>query len=302
MEKMKGVVVPVVTPFTKDDKVDTEVLSNLVDYLVKNDVDSVYPNGTTGEMLKMNAEERKLVAETCIKASNGRIPVFVQTGAPTTSETIELSKHALEIGAKGIGVVTPQFFGVNRREMVNYYVTVSKALPDDFPVYLYNIPQCSGNDINADVVDEILSQTKNVVGMKYSGADFIKFNQYLMCGDRTLEVMVGPDRLFLEGLVIGCSGVISGCAQCFPEPFVNVWKKWQKGDVEGAREEQVWATRLAETVKAGANMGYLKAAMEHNGLGVSHMRAPAMDITREEKEALFNALDTLLSQYKERNK
>ncbi len=300
MVKMKGVVVPVVTPFDRNDNVDTDVLSNLVDYLIGKGVDSVYPNGTTGEMLKLSTDERKLVAETCIKASRGRIPVFVQTGAPTTKETIELSLDALGKGASGIGVVTPQFFGVSRREMVNYYVSVSKALPDDFPVYLYNIPQCSANDIDADTVEEILTKTKNVVGMKYSGSDFIRFNRYLLCGEGKLEVMVGPDKLFIEGLAIGCSGVISGCSQCYPDPFINVWKEWKKGNTEAARKEQVWATRLAEIVKAGADMGYFKAALEHNGIGVSHMRAPQMDITVDEKKKLFAALDDFIDKYENR--
>ena len=291
MIRMKGVTIPVVTPFTADEAVDTEVLANLVDYLIENGIDSVYPNGTTGEMLKLTVDERKLVAKTCIDASNGRIPVFVQVGAPTLRDTLELAEHAIDIGAAGIGVVTPQFFGVNHREMVNFYVSVAKAVPSDFPVYLYNIPQCAGNDLTPAAVNEILAAAGNVVGIKYSYPDFIRFNQYLACGNGDFDVIVGPDKLFLPGLAIGCVGVVSGCSQCHPYPFVEVYRRFMAGDMKGAQEAQRQAVELADIVKAGANMGYFKAALEYHGVGVSHMRAPALDITAEEKKELFAALD-----------
>ena len=298
MTRMKGVIVPIITPFTAEDRIDTGMIERLVDYLYRNGVDSVYPEGTTGEMLKQTVAERKLVAETTMSAANGKLPVFVHTGAATLKDTIELSKHACTIGACGIGVVTPQFYGVNHKEMVNYYVSVSKELPDDFPVYLYNIPQCSGNDITISEIDEILSKTKNVAGIKYSWTDFNRFNQYILCGDRgKFDFLVGPDKHFLASLSIGGKGVISGCAQCYPAPFVNVYKAFIAGDIERARREHEFSNDFATIVRAGANMAYFKAALEYNGLGKCHMRLPALDLTEEEKKEFFSQLDDFHRRY-----
>lgn len=297
MVKMQGIIIPIVTPFTSDDKIDVEALHRLVDYLIDNGVDSLYPNGTTGEMLKLTLEERKLVAEEVQKAAAGRIPVFVQVGAPTTAQTVELAKHAVSIGAAGIGVVTPQFFGVNFREMVEFYVQVSNCVPADFPVYLYNIPQCAANDITPEMVEAILKRTKNVVGIKYSFADFIRLKDYLLCADGQFDVVVGPDRLFLPGLAMGCVGVVTGCAQCGPAPFVQVYRKFKEGDMAGALAASRQSSELAEIVKAGANMAYFKAAMEYNGLGKTHMRAPALDLTDPERKELFLQLETYERKY-----
>jgi 4-hydroxy-tetrahydrodipicolinate synthase len=290
MVKMHGVIIPIVTPFTADDRIDVEALRRLVDYLIDNGVDSLYPNGTTGEMLKLTVEERKLVAEEVLKSAGGRVPVFVQVGAPTTAQTVELARHAVSVGAAGIGVVTPQFFGVNFREMVEFYVQVANSVPVDFPVYLYNIPQCAANDITPEMVEAILARTKNVVGIKYSYADFIRLKNYLLCADGRFDVVVGPDRLFLPGLAMGCVGVVTGCAQCGPAPFVQVYSKFKEGDMAGALVASRQASELAEIVKAGANMAYFKAAMEYNGLGRTHMRAPALDLTDAEREELFSRL------------
>ena len=110
MKKLTGVVAPIVTPLTKDDKIDGASLENLCEYLIEKGITCLYPNGTTGEMMYLTTEERKQVAEVTVKTSNGRVPVFIHVGGWNQSQTIELAQHAANIGADGIGVVTPSFF------------------------------------------------------------------------------------------------------------------------------------------------------------------------------------------------
>ncbi|NCB25453.1 MAG: dihydrodipicolinate synthase family protein [Bacteroidia bacterium] len=291
MTRMYGVTTAMVTPFDTEGKVDEKTLRSYTEYLVEQGVHCLYPCGTTGEMLKMSSEERKLVAQTVVDQVAGRIPVFIHVGAMTTVQTIELALHAKEIGAAGVGVVTPQYFGVTDREMIEFYVTVSKALDDDFAVYLYNIPQCAANDLTPQVIERILERTKNVVGVKYSFADFIRLKDYLACNNGNFDVVFGPDRLLLPAMAMGCVGTVSGCSNCGPQPFVQVYERFMQGDLDGAREAQGRATRLCEITKNGANMAIFKAAMEFNGLPASHMRAPALDLTVDEREELFAALE-----------
>lgn len=294
---MKGIIVPIVTPFTAENKIDYAVTESLVNYLVEKGVDSLYPCGTTGEMLKLSTQERMDFVEAVIKYAAGRIPVFVQVGTATTEDTITLAKHAVKAGAAGIGVVTPQFLGVNDREMITYFVSVANSVPEDFPVYLYNIPQCAGNDISVSQIEAIVRQAKNVVGIKYSFPDFNRFKDYLTCNNGNFDVVCGPDQLFLPALAMGCKGAVSGCAQCGPEPFVSVYKNFMAGNIEAARKAQQQANELAKIIKAGANMGYFKAAMEYNGLPGSHMRAPALDLTSKEKKDLYADLDVYHAKY-----
>ena len=158
MKKLFGVTVAMVTPFDPNDQVDSKALSALTDMLVTQGVDCLYPCGTTGEMLRLSASERKSVAQTVVETANKRLPVFIHVGAMTLTETLELAKHAVEIGADGIGVVTPQFFGATDRELENYFVTVANSVPDNFPVYLYNIPQCAANNIKPELAAKVQQQ------------------------------------------------------------------------------------------------------------------------------------------------
>ena len=81
MKKLTGVVAPIVTPLTEDDKIDGVSLENLCEYLIEKGITCLYPNGTTGEMMYLTTEERKQVAEVTVKTSNGRVPVFIHVGA-----------------------------------------------------------------------------------------------------------------------------------------------------------------------------------------------------------------------------
>lgn len=197
MKKLYGVITAMTTPFTADNKVDVAALEEQTEFLIQKGVQCLYPCGTTGEMYLMSAEERELVAETVVKKAAGRVPVFIHAGAMTVEETIRLARHAHKIGADGVGVVTPSYFTVNERAMVEYYKTVCSALPEDFSVYVYVIPQLAHNDIPAAVMEEIAAACKNVVGVKYSFADMRRINDYIQVRDGNFSVVPGADDLFL---------------------------------------------------------------------------------------------------------
>ena len=297
MKKMHGVITPMVTPFTSDNKIDLDAACALVDYLIAGGVHGLYPCGTTGEMLKMRTGERKEFAAEIVRHAAGRVPVFIQTGAATTEDAVELARHAYEIGSDGIGVVSPQFFSVNDREMVEYYVQVASAVPADFPVYLYGIPQCAANDIKPEVADLIVKRAPNVVGIKYSYTDFVRLKDYLLCGNGNFDVLFGPDRLILPALSMGCRGTVAGCSQCCPAPFVSIYESYMRGAYASALESSRIATELCEIVGAGANIAYFKSALRINGVIDCHMRAPALDLTADEEDDLRRKLEAYKEKY-----
>ena len=99
MQKLYGTVVPIVTPLTDEDTIDVESLENLVDHVIDGGLQCLYPCGTTGEMMYLTVEERKLVAEVTVRKAAKRVPVFVHVGAWNLKDTIELAQHAEKIGA-----------------------------------------------------------------------------------------------------------------------------------------------------------------------------------------------------------
>lgn len=293
MKRLYGVTTAMVTPFGDDGKVDLVAVAALTNFLIDKGVHCLYPLGTTGEMLRLSAEEREAVAETVVRTAAGRVTVYIHAGAATQAETVRLARHAKAIGADGIGVVTPIFFGANEAELEQYFVTVASGVPDDFPVYLYNIPQCAANDLPTAVALRVADRCPNVVGIKYSYPDFLRTNEYLGIRDGAFSVMQGADRLFLPALAMGCDGVISGVSCVYPEPFVAVYEAFQAGDVPRARRLQRTAIAYCEALKSGANMSYFKEALKRRGVPAGVMRAPQLDLPEAERAELFARLEAL---------
>lgn len=282
MKKLYGVTVAMITPLDGNDRIIEQSIRKHVDFLINKGVNCLYPLGTTGEMYLLSVEERKKVAETVVDQANGRVTVYIHVGAMRQKDTIELAKHASEIGADGVGAVTPSFFSVRDNEMEEYYVSVANSVPEEFPVYLYNIPQCSTNDLKTEVIERILKRTRNVVGIKYSLADMIRTGEYLKINKGNFSVLQGTDRLFYESLSMGCDGTVSGNSSVYPEAFVGVYKAFMEDNMEEARKQQRIATEVSEILKNGSNMAYFKAALKMRGIDVGHMRKPLLDLTSEQ--------------------
>jgi dihydrodipicolinate synthase/N-acetylneuraminate lyase len=290
MKKLFGVITAMTTPFDEKDHLDVEALETQTQFLIEKGVNCLYPTGTTGEMYLMSSEERELAAETVVKKVSGKIPVYIHVGAMKLADTIRLAKHACRIGADGIGVVTPSYFGVNDKAMVLYYEEISKNLPEDFPIYLYAIPQCASNDLKPQVVQEIANRCKNVIGIKYSFADMLRLKDYLNVNEGNFSVLFGADRLFLPALVMGVGGTVSGCSGPMPEHFVGVYKAYLEGNYEKALAEQRIANEICEIIKSGADMAIFKSVLDFRNLKGGHMRKPLIDLDDTQKEELFRQI------------
>ena len=120
MKELYGVTIAMTTPFDGEGKVDVAAIEKTTDALIKSGVDCLYPCGTTGEMSRLTIEERKKIAETVVRAADKRVTVFIHIGADDPTASTELARHAAEIGADGVGIVTPLFLHVSDRELEEY--------------------------------------------------------------------------------------------------------------------------------------------------------------------------------------
>ncbi len=294
MKKLFGTVVPIVTPLTEDDEIDVQSLKNLTDHCIDNGLQCLYPCGTTGEMMYLTVPERKLAAETVVRHADKRVPVFVQAGAWNLSDTIELARHAVEIGPDGIGVVTPVFYKLSSQGLVDFYESVAAAVPADFPVYLYSIPQNAVNDIDAATAEAVAKRCPNVVGIKYSRPDFTKLQQFMMIREETFSVLVGPDHLFEALCAVGGDGVVSGNAMCIPEHYAKIWEALQAKDFDLATKYQRRTNILNEVMCAVNNIAAYKVILKKEGvIATAKMRRPMENLTLEQEKELLDALEGL---------
>lgn len=297
MKKMYGVVTAMTTPFLSTGEVDFQALDQETEFLIKSGVNCLYPCGTTGEMLLMTNEQREAVAEAVVKKAAGRVIVFIHVGAVRKEDTIRLANHAHRIGADGIGVVTPSFFGLTEREMIQYYVDVANSIPADFPMYLYNIPQCSTNDLSANACEEIAKLCPNVIGVKYSFCNMHRILDYLCVRNHDFSVLVGTDRLLLPALEIGCDGTVSGASSVFPEPFVEVYQNYLSNNKTGAVSALWDANDIVNKLEAGSRISIFKEVQRMRGLIGGFVHSPIMEVTEEEASELEKRFASVIQKY-----
>lgn len=279
-----GVVPALLTPF-RNDQVDTAALRRLVDFLVDHGVHGLYPNGTTGEGMLMNAAERMLVAETVVETVRGRVPVMVHVGSFSTSETIALARHAKSIGADAIGVVSPYFYSLDKESMFQHYLRVAESVPD-LPVYIYNIPGNTRNDVSPDLAKRIAEACPNVVGVKDSSKDVARLEAYIEALGSDYTVLVGSDALILPSLAVGGAGVISAVANVFPREVVAVYDAYCNGDLTTAKMQQYKVNRLRDILKQGPYLASFKAALEMRGIQFGGMKSPLRELSDEQRAKL----------------
>lgn len=291
MKKLTGVVIPMVTPLTEDDRVDVASLQRLTDFLIDKGVDCLYPCGTTGEMAYLTDDERILVVETVVRQAAGRLPVFAQVGADNTASTIRLAQHAVACGADGIGVVTPWYFQLSDDALLAYYREVAASVPADYPVYLYGIPQNAVNDITKSLAERVAAECPNVVGIKYSFPDMTRLQQLMTIRDGAFDVLVGPDHLYEAVVAVGGKGVVSGNAMIVSEHYCAVRDAMARNDWAAATKYQRKTNILNGILCAKNNIGCYKAVLKEWGIiATARMRKPMEEVSAADTAALMAAL------------
>ena len=294
MRLLYGVTVPLVTPLTKERTLDISSLEHLTDFLIEKGIHCLYPGGTTGEMMLMGMEDRKVLAETVVRQTAGRAVVYIQAGAVNQADTITLAKHAVDIGADGIGVVTPVFYKLSDRELVSYYQSVCRSVPSDFPVDLYAIPQCAVNDITPALAEELAETCPNIAGIKYSYPNMSRIQEFMTIRSGSFSVLCGPDELFCATVLTGGAGTVSGNAQVIPEHYVAIWNALERGDIPTAVSLQRKTNQLNQILSNDHNIARYKAALKYRKiLSDASTYAPLEPLSEAESRSMSDMLEEL---------
>lgn len=288
-KRLRGVVIPTITPMNEDGSVDDASLIKFTRFLKNAGVNALYPNGTNGESLLLTQKEREHVAEVMAEENRHELPLFIQCGSMTTEETVSHAEHAVRIGADGIGIMTPAFFPMDEEALFQYYSAVIDKVPKDFPVYIYNIPGCTTNDVKPALLGTLMKKYPNIAGIKFSSPDLMRVEDYIGISGRKPELLIGCDSLFLQCLMTGGVGTVTGPGSIFYERFNRLYRQYQEGDLDGAKETQ---RRIVETDRKLAKIPgipALKTLLKLRGvIRTDVCRAPLRPLSASEKQILEN--------------
>ena len=272
---IRGALAAALTPLRDGGEVlDEEAFGPYVEFLAGAGVDGIFALGTTGEGVLLRPDERRRAAEIFVAAAGNRVPVVVHCGALTTSETVALAEHAAALGAAGVAVVAPPYYGFDEPSLARHFAAAARACAP-VPFYLYEFAARSGYAIPLAVVARLRDEAPNLAGLKVSDTPFDAVAPYLLEG---LDVFVGAEALVPAGLARGAAGAVSGLASVFPEPVVALVRDPGDEAVERVRA-------LREALERFPFVPAAKRALGQRGLPVrDEVRAPFRPLERAARD------------------
>lgn len=289
---IKGVIVPPITPFDEQGQISSGSIRRLVDFLVERGIHGLFPGGTTGEGPLLAMSERRQLAEAFVEATDGRIPVIVHTGAITTADTLELTRHAQVIGAQAAAILPPYFYHHTDEALLCHFDRVAMHVPD-FPIYLYNNPSVAGNSISLKVATSLVESCPNIVGMKDSSSSLETLFALSSLRNGDFNTASGNDGQILMGIAMGFDACVSGNANVVPELVVALYHAAAEGNLELARELQRKVDAVRRILEDGADLSLFKGILAQRGLAVGAVRAPLLQAPEAVITQRWHALNAL---------
>ena len=283
MLQPKGIITPILTPLTDDEKFNEKEYRNQINRLIKAGVSGIFPLGTNGEFYAFSKEEKIEIMKVAVDEVKARVPVYAGTGCTTTRETIELSKIAKDLGVDVVSIISPYFVGISQDDLYRHYSAIAESL--DLPILLYNIPARTGNNIDYKTVKK-LAKYENIIGIKDSSGNFDNTLKYIENTNERLAVLAGSDSLILWTLMAGGAGAISGCSNVFPELMVSIYKLWSEGKIAEANEAQQKIRPFRNVMQMGNPNSVVKRAVNLLGYPVGPAREPSNCIDPKIDQAL----------------
>jgi 4-hydroxy-tetrahydrodipicolinate synthase len=288
---LKGVFPALVTPFTKDEEIDDEGFKRLINHLLPN-VNGMVPCGTTGEFMYLSEKEKRHIIDLAIDAVGGKVPVIAGTGCSSTKHTLELTQYAKDAGARAALIVSPFYLKPSFNELYEHYDSINNL---DFPIIMYNIPQCTGVHKKWWTA-EGLAQLENVIGIKDSSGDMAFLMALFEKIKGKISIICGHDEIGMPALAAGADGLILASANLIPDIWQEIFKAAKNGEIAKAQELQASIQKLVRiVVRNGANQA-VKEGFTMMGLVMGNSRRPIMPggpFRREDREELRIQLESL---------
>jgi 4-hydroxy-tetrahydrodipicolinate synthase len=290
--KLDGVFVPHVTPFTHGGELDLVGLRTCVRFWLEGGVSGLVPCGSNGEAPYLSREERRKVVETVVNEVSGKVPVVAGTGSMSTRDTIQFTKDAKDLGADAALVVTPFYFKLSNREIVEHYRTVLEAV--DLPIVIYNVPKFTGFSLDPTVVSQLASEHENVTGVKDSSGSIGTMTEIIrLVGDK-ISVLAGSAEVALPTLMLGGRGAVIAVANVFPKLCSRLYEAFRNGDYAGASMLQRRVSFANEVlVKRHNQLSAIKEALRLQGLPSGYPRSPALPLEGEERKDIEDLMNTI---------
>jgi 4-hydroxy-tetrahydrodipicolinate synthase len=286
----KGSNVALITPMFDDGAVDYESLNNLIDFHIDSGTSSIVSVGTTGESATVGVKEHLKIIKHTIDYAARRIPIIAGTGANSTSEAIELTKEAKNLGADACLLVTPYYNKPTQEGLFQHFKLIAESV--DIEQILYNVPGRTAVDLSVQITTR-LSEISNIIGIKDATGDLKIIKELVKSCPDDFLLLTGDDATAVEFILLGGHGGISVTANVVPKELQKVYMAAIAGSADLARTYDKELTNLHHNLFVEANPIPVKWALHKMGMCSKGIRLPLLELSEKYRFLVENDLREL---------
>ncbi|MDX1594201.1 MAG: dihydrodipicolinate synthase family protein [Gammaproteobacteria bacterium] len=273
--RLRGLLVPVATPFGADLEPDGDSLVAHCRWLLEHGADGLALFGTTSEANSLGVDERIRLLETVLEAGIDARRLMPGTGACALVDAAKLTGHAVAHGCGGVLMLPPFYYkAVGTPGLLDFFLALADRVGDArLRLYLYHIPQVAGVGIPRALVDALASRIPGTLaGLKDSSGDW-EHTSRLLEDHPELDVFPGSETFLLDGLRHGGAGCITATGNVNPRGIRAVL---DRRDEEDADALQASATAIRRAIEAYPMIPAVKALLAriHGTPGWQRVRPP----------------------------
>lgn len=278
MNAIRGIFTPNIVPFNADHSVNEEELRRLTLWLIEKGVNGFYPNGSTGEFIRLSFEERVRVVRIIARENGGRLPILAGAAEPNPDDVLRACRQYADLGCRAVSLTGPYYYKLSQESIEQYYRAIAAESPID--ILLYNIPQFS-NEISLPVVTRLALDCPRIVGIKDSSRDFPRFCAMLaqIKPQRPdFACLIGTEELLYPALAMGADGGTIATSGVVPETIMKLCQDFRAGNHDECRRAQWMLQDLIQTMFSAGNFpeGF-RAAVGLRGFKTGASRFPMSD-------------------------
>ena len=280
--ELKGVIPPVITPFTKEGKVDFDAFVKNITLLNKIPLAGYLILGSNGETPYISHQDKLELVRLAVQHKSPDKLIMVGTGLENTAATIELTNQAAELGADCALLLTPNYYSEQMGDaaQIAYFTTVADN--SNIPILIYNVTKFTGINISPAAVTK-LSAHPNIIGMKDSSGNIAQLISFMVSGlSKEFNLLVGTASAWYPALTIGVKAAVMATANCCPQQCVDVQTLFDKGDWQASLSlyKRLFPVNACVTGKLGVPA--LKYACDKLGFVGGYPCPPLLPLTTEQ--------------------
>jgi 4-hydroxy-tetrahydrodipicolinate synthase len=265
LRELTGVLVALVTPMTREGRVDEPAARRLVEHVIGGGVHGLLALGSTGETASLDERARRTMLEAVVESARGRVPVICGVAQSHLAAARGEVEAAEKLGATAALIAPPFYYPTDQAGVLAFYREL--AAGTSLPLMLYNIPQFT-KVVAEPATVATLAREGTIRGIKDSSRDFEYFEGVCIATRDLPEfrVFTGSDTMLLASLAMGGAGTICGAGNIAPAMIVHIFEDYMRGEIEAARAAQDRLYEVVVAVRAGVFPLAIKAALHLMGI------------------------------------